>query len=135
MITTHYVIEYLDPRCSNNTAPDNITVVLQRNSRALTVLESAANVAREYRISVTYFGNFLGYFVDAINGTASSHPCYWFIYFLRPNGDLVFSPVGLSNLHLPEDGYTIIMRYETYDEMLENSTTLNDAEISVSYDS
>lgn len=113
-ISAMYSIEFPIENCTaNNVPPSPVTVSIGTGDTALDVLEAAVDVNSGYRFTATYFGS-LGYLIDAINGTASKDPCYWFFYYQKPGMEPVFSDVGVSSFVIPEDGYSIIFRYEIY---------------------
>ena len=96
--------------------PTPVLVNIVNGSSALAVLEGAVDIDRGYRFTATYFGNPLGYLIEAINGTASEFPCFWFFYIQEPGGQPEFSQVGVSNYVVPDSGYSVIFRYEIFDE-------------------
>lgn len=73
----------------------------------------AADRNRFYNFKTTYFGD-SGFFVDAINGTASQDPCYWFFDYIIPGLSVQRSQFGVSNVIVPGDGFTIILVYTKF---------------------
>ena len=113
----NYSIQYSDPVCSNDTAPDDVVVPIKKGKIALNVMEEAVTMfGSAYRFSATYFGGDLGYFIDTINGTSSDveSSCFWFIYILDQDGNEILSPVGVSNLVISKRQRNIIWRYERF---------------------
>jgi hypothetical protein len=108
-----YKIEYEDLFCSNTTAPSTVQVQVKRGSTGLSVMEQAVTkFGTPFRFSATYHGARLGYFIDAINGTESDQntSCIWLLFIRRPDGREFLSPVGVSNIRIPGNGYSIIWR-------------------------
>ena len=100
------------------------------NGTAQNVLEASVDVNREYQFTATYFGSTLGYFIDAINGTSSNNPCYWFFYFQAPGQPgPVLSNLGVSNFFIPTSGYSIFMRYEKFNAEHHSSPPANETEV------
>ena len=113
-LSVYYVIQYED-RCNNGTglASSPLRVIISEGDTALHVLENALHTTNDstYQFTATYFQT-LGYHVHTINGTGSNDPCYWFFYYMEPNGsDRVQSQVGVAHYIIPGNNYTIIMRY------------------------
>ena len=100
-----------------------MTVTVPVGSVALRVMELAVDQDRSYRFSATYFGTQLGYFIDTIDGVTSDDPCYWFFYYQPPGMSPVFSNLGVSSFVIPDNGGTVIFRYETFDPSAESSNT------------
>lgn len=69
-----------------------------------------------FRFTATYFGSANGgYFVDAVNGTAETAECDWFLYYRPPGTGAVpmRTTDGVSDFTVPDDGGTVILRYQT----------------------
>ena len=121
-VEVKYNVEYPNvnecPPKSNSKIP-SVNVIIPSNGSALNVMEASVDISPAYRFTATYFGSTLGYFITTINGTPSSQTCYWFFYYKEP-GSLhpIFSNVGVSNYHIPTNGYTIIMRYESLSHLV-----------------
>ena len=116
-------MEFPDDRCSTAPNPDPVTVTVPAESRALIVMQEAADKRSDLRFTTTYSRPDYGYFIDKINGTRDSDGrknCYWFIYIRGPEDKEILSPLGVSNYILPDTGYSIIWRFELY--VPENST-------------
>ena len=64
-----------------------------------------------YRFSATYYGNELGYFIDKLNGTASSDSCYWAVYVEAADGSIESSNDGVSSLTI-QNKESLLMRYQ-----------------------
>ena len=114
-----YEVSYPDSNCPSadgSNAPLSATVTVPRGSNALTVLELAVDVRREYRFSTTYFGQALGYFIDTINGTTSDlqQSCFWFFYTKAANSDPYKPNFGVSNFLIPVSNTKILFQYEKY---------------------
>ena len=67
-----------------------------------------------YRFSATYYGKHLGYFIDKLNGTASSGSCYWAVYVEAADGSTKLSNVGVSSLTIPNKE-SLLMKYQSSD--------------------
>ena len=93
-----------------STPPANITVYIETGDTALDVLVAAADIDSDYNFKSSYYSN-TGFAIDAINGTASQNPCYWFFYYQILGLSLQKSQLGVSNVVIPGNGFTIIMRY------------------------
>ena len=105
---------------------DPISVTIPTNGTAQNVLEASVGVGTAYRFTATYFGSTLGYFIDAINGTSSDNPCYWFFYYQAPGlPNPVLSNLGVSNFIIPTSGYSIFMRYEEFKEEHDSEAPAN----------
>ena len=112
-LQVNYQLEYPQQNCSGGTTPPTpVMVRVPVGSVALRVMELAVDQDRSYRFSATYFGTQLGYFIDTIDGVTSDDPCYWFFYYQPPGMSPVFSNLGVSNFVIPDNGGTVIFRYE-----------------------
>ena len=122
-------MEYPDDGCSSAPEPDPVTVTVPIKSRALIVMQEAASMNSNVRFSAKYFGSKLGYSIRKLNGTKSdlNESCFWFFYIQDPKGNEFRSPLGVSNLVLRGNGYSIIYRFQRY--IPENSTHSNDSEV------
>ena len=121
-VVVQYAFQYTDmgncPPSSKNDPLDPISVTIPANGAALRVIEASVDVSRDYRFTATYFGSTLGFFIDSINGTSSSNPCFWFFYVQTPESpNPVLSNLGVSNYNIPESGYVIFMRFEKSNEV------------------
>lgn len=126
-----FEIQYPDSTCTGGIStvpPRPVTLNTTAGGVAQEVLERAVELGRSYRFAATYFGSELGYFVDAINGTRSNNPCFWFFLIQEPGstGDLITAPLGISNYVIPGEGYSIVFQYKSFvvtepDHMLEIS--------------
>ena len=81
-------------------------------SVAQRVMELAVDQNKAYRFTATYFDTKLGYEIDTINDVTSKKPYYWIFYYQSPGKDPVKSSEGVTNFVIPEDGGTVILRYE-----------------------
>lgn len=116
----YYIIEYED-ECNNGTelVLPPLKIIITEGQTALHVLENAVHSVTDtqYRFTATYFR--FGYHVHTINGTSDTFgkavpkmPCYWSFSTKQPNStDRVSSSIGLTHYVIPEDNYTVIMRY------------------------
>ena len=78
---------------------------------ALQIMEYAVNQGgSDYQFTATYFKD-LGFFIDKLNGTASTKHCHWFVYIGSPDGCEKKSDVGVSSLDIPIS-YSLIMKFE-----------------------
>ena len=110
-----YRIEYNDDRCGGvNPAP--VTIDSPYTSTAMDIMELAVDEGREYRFEATYFGvSTGGYFIDAVNGTENSDPCFWFFYVQPPDGDEFKPDIGVST-YIPGANFIVTLRYETFQQ-------------------
>ena len=117
-VMVRYSIEYEDNEvCGQGlelVPPPLVETEIALLGSAQRVLEEATNFGRDYRFTVSYFNNELGYFVDAINGTSGNTTtnCFWLFYIRLPSGTECQPEVGISNYVIPSDGHTVIMRYQ-----------------------
>ena len=95
-----------------STPPSGIRLMVETGSTALDVMITAADLNRSYNFETSYFGD-IGFAIDAVNGTASTSKCFWFFYYQFPGQSKpVKSQLGVSNVVVPGDGSTIILRYQ-----------------------
>ena len=78
---------------------------------ALDVMIAAADKDSSFNFKSTYYGN-SGYFIDSIDKTSNEKPCYWSFYYEIPGLPETKSPLGVSSVVIPGNGWHIIMRYE-----------------------
>ena len=76
-------------------------------------MTQAADRNRFYNFKTTYFGD-IGFSINAINGTASQNPCFWFFDYIIPGLPVQRSQFGVSNVVVPGDGFIIILKYTKY---------------------
>ena len=93
-----------------STPPGSILVQIETGNTALDVLVAAADNNSYYNFKTSYYGN-AGFAIDAINGTASQNPCYWFFYYQIPGLPLQMSQLGVSNVVVPGNRFAVVMRY------------------------
>lgn len=106
-----YSLDFPDPSCPpTNTPPGEIRVRVETGSTVFDAMVAAADRNRDYNFQTTYFGD-SGFFIDAINGTASQNPCFWFFYYVIPGLSEQKSQFGVSNVVVPGDNFSIILRY------------------------
>jgi len=112
-----YKIRY-SPECSDGTPPPDqcfATFGNRNGINAMDIMEAAVNQGgTPYRFSATYFGSFLGYFIDVLNGTASASPCYWAVLYELSNGTEVLADVGVTNLRI-YNKQSLLMQYQTFE--------------------
>ena len=89
-----------------------MVVEISVGSVAQRVMELAADKNKAYRFTATYFDKTLGYEIDTINDVTSKKPYYWAFYYQSPGKDPVKTNEGVTNFVIPEDGGTVILRYE-----------------------
>ena len=107
-------LEFPDLTCPPvNTPPERINLIVETGSTVFDVMIAAADRNRDYNFKTTYFGD-SGFFIDAINGTASQAPCYWFFDYVIPGLEVQRSQFGVSNVVVPGDGFSIIFKYMRY---------------------
>lgn len=111
-----YQLEFPEVNCSGGTnipRPGPVSVALPCNQSAQRVMELGADDNPSLRFTVTYFGSADGgYLVDAINGTSETSECSWFLYYQAPGMMAVRTSSGVSDFIVPDDGGTVILRYE-----------------------
>lgn len=79
-------------------------------------MELAVAHGEEYRFTAKYFGASLGYQILELNnnGPDPTWVCSWYFYTLAPGEtNYVKSSLGVSSF-IPCDGFTVILRYETF---------------------
>ena len=85
-------------------------MLVETGATAFDVMIAAADSYNSYDFQTTYFGN-TGFFVNAVNGTASVGSCFWFFYYQFPGLPVTLSQLGVSNVVVPGNGFTVILRY------------------------
>ena len=79
-------------------------------------MELAVAYGTQYRFTAKYFGASLGYQILGLNnnGPDPTWRCSWYFYTLAPGEtNFVKSSLGVSSF-IPCDGFTIMLRYETF---------------------
>ena len=92
-----------------------MTVTIPVGSVAQRVMELAVDQNTSYKFSATYYGTKLGYLIDTINGISSGKPLSWSFYYKSPGKHPVKASEGVTHFIIPEDGGTVIFRYEKDD--------------------
>ena len=109
-----FSLDFPDASCpSTNTPPGPISVIVETGSTVLDVMIAAADRSRYFNFKSTYYGD-TGFFIEAVNGTANSDPCYWFFDYVIPGLPVQRSQFGVSNVVVPGDGFSVIFRYMKY---------------------
>ena len=117
-IRVHYKLEY-NPECSTATPPEPVAVMVKVDSTALDVMQQAVidykgkEKPNPYQFQATFFS--FGYFIDQLNRSQNTGYCNWTFYYSKPGGPEVLADVGVSSFHIPESGYSIILKYEHQD--------------------
>ena len=135
-MTVSYTVRYQEGPCRQESTPaiPSIDVSIPCGGTAQQVMETAVDypdrdVARMYRFAATYFGSSLGYFINAINSIPpiieplTNESCFWLFLIQTPDGEILFSNVGVSSYTFNDDGYGMIMRYSAQTESIGNGTT------------
>ena len=79
---------------------------------------AAAESDNSYNFQTTYFGE-IGFFIDAVNGTANKGACFWYFYYQIPGLPVTLSQLGISNVVVPGTGFTVILRYRELTKLLQ----------------
>lgn len=115
-VTTIYVIDYPDAKCTTAMPPDSISIATPTGSTALDVMVKAATLSgSDYAFSTDYMqvassAEVYGYVVTQVGGVDNNGSCIW-VPFLTPLGRDEVMGVAVSDLVVPGDGYTLTLRY------------------------
>ena len=113
--TAHCRLEFPDSaKCPpTNPPPKEITVTVETGATAFDVMVAASDTDRSYNFTASYFGN-IGFYIDAINGTANTETCFWYYFYqTRPPAlPIESSSAGLA-VGVTTNGFIVIFRYKS----------------------
>ena len=83
---------------------------VESDATAFDVMIAAAESDNSYDFRTSFFGE-IGFFIEAVNGTANMGACFWYFYYQIPGRPVTLSDLGVSNVVVPGSGFTVILRY------------------------
>ena len=116
-IKVMYLIKYSDTDCSTATSPNPVSVEVRSGATVYHIMKIAEDdFGSPYRFTSHYVDDkdVRGYMIDSINGTKSTYKknkCSWYLYIRDPQGEEKFSDKGVSDCHIPSDGYSVFWRF------------------------
>ena len=81
---------------------------------AQNVMEAGANSDNSVRFVATYYNAQLGYYINKIGQVGEESGMSWMFYWAQGDGEPQKANVGVSHFYIPNDGYTIILKLESY---------------------
>ena len=120
-----YLVQFPDAICPQQGAnlPPSLARI-ETGGTALDVMIAAADRKSALNFKSTYFGN-NGYFITQIGDTANNASigtgCFWSFYYKIPGLAETRSSLGVSNVVIPGDGWSVIMRYEQFQHSAKSS--------------
>ena len=130
--TVAYVVDFPNAdKCPPKSQAYNVSVTVGLDQTVLGVMATAAeNLYSEQKsngldFGASYFGQYSGFLINSIGGTAATECCYWLFAYRYPGStEDTSASLGVSGT-VPGEGWLIRMSY-VYDSDNPNCPSLSD---------